>query len=333
MDNVPVGEVLVYRASDGRAQVEVRVDRETVWLSLGQMVDLFGRDKSVISRHLKSIFESGELHKSAVVAKNATTASDGKSYQVEYYNLDAIISVGYRVNSKQGVQFRQWATGVLRDHLVKGYTLNQKRLSQQALEEARQAINLLSSTLKSNTLLTEQGRAVLDLVERYAESWRLLSAYDEGSLPKEPKRPIAPAPIPAGGVRRAIKAMSAQLTARSEAGALFGQERGDALDRILGSIEQTFGGQALYPSAQSRAAHLFYFFIKDHPFSDGNKRIGTLLFVDYLRRVGLWRSADGTPRFANNALVALALLIAESAPKQKDLMIRLILTFLEDAHP
>ena len=143
MDNVPVGEVLVYRASDGQAQVEVRVDRETVWLSLGQMVDLFGRDKSVISRHLKSIFESGELHKSAVVAKNATTASDGKSYQVEYFNLDVIISVGYRVKSKQGVQFRQWATGVLRDHLVKGYTLNQKRLSHQALEEARQAINLL----------------------------------------------------------------------------------------------------------------------------------------------------------------------------------------------
>lgn len=143
MDNAPVGEVLVYRASDGRAQVEVRVDRETVWLSLGQMVELFGRDKSVISRHLKSIFESGELIKSTVVAKNATTALDGKSYQVEYFNLDAIISVGYRVNSKQGVQFRQWATVVLRDHLVKGYTLNQKRLSQQALEEARQAIHLL----------------------------------------------------------------------------------------------------------------------------------------------------------------------------------------------
>jgi prophage maintenance system killer protein len=181
--------------------------------------------------------------------------------------------------------------------------------------------------------LTEQGRAVLDLVERYAESWRLLSAYDEGNLPKEPKRPIAPAAIPAEDVRRAIKAMAGQLKARSEAGALFGQERGDALDRILGSIEQTFGGQALYPSAQSRAAHLFYFIIKDHPFSDGNKRIGTLMFVDYLRRVGLWLSADGTPRFANNALVALALLIAESAPKQKDLMIRLIITFLEDVHP
>lgn len=331
MGKAPSGDILVYRASDGRAHVEVRVERETVWLSLNQMVELFGRDKSVVSRHLKNIFADGELARRSVVAKNATTGTDGKTYQVEYFNLDAIISVGYRVNSKRGVQFRQWATGVLRDFLIKGYALNQSRLTKKTLEEAQNTFALLSKTLRANALLTDQGRAVLDVVTRYAGAWRLLLDYDEGRLASTPRRPVAPlASFTVVEARDMATALRSRLAVSGEAGSLFGQERGKALEGIIGALDQSFGGHALYASAQARAAHLLYFVIKDHPFGDGNKRIACLLFLEFLRRNGLFFAADGKPRLAGNAVVALALLIAESAPPQKETMIHLILNLLED---
>lgn len=330
-NNVPVGDILVYRAANGQAQVEVRVDRETVWLTQDQMGRLFGRERSVITKHIRNVFKEKELEAKSVCAKFAHTAEDGKTYQVDHFNLDVIISIGYRVNSKQGVQFRQWATGILRDHLVKGFTLNQKRLSQKALEEARQAIKLLSSTLKSNSLLTEQGQAVLDVVTRYAGAWRLLLDYDEGRLASAPRRSVPPlASFTVVEARQMAASLRQRLTVSGEAGALFGQERGKALEGILGALDQTFGGHPVYPSAQVRAAHLLYLVIKDHPFSDGNKRIASLLFLEYLRRTGLLLATDETPRLAGNAVVALALLVAESAPQQKDTMIHLILNLLED---
>ena len=327
----PGGEVALFVAPDGQIRLDVRLERETVWLSLGQMAELFGRDKSVISRHLRNIFETGELDRRAVVAKNATTAADGKTYQVEYFDLDAILSVGYRVNSKRGTQFRTWATRTLRDHLVQGYTLNERRLREKGLAEMEQAMRLLAHTLSAHELVTEQGRAVLDVVTLYARSWRLLVQYDESRLPEAPARPIRPiAGLSPEDTRRAIGELKQSLIARGEATTLFGQERGGALDGILGSIEQTFGGEVLYPSVQSRAAHLLYFVIKDHPFADGNKRIGSFLFLLYLIRNGLLARTDGTPLFADNALVATALLVAESDPGHKELLIRLILNLLED---
>jgi prophage maintenance system killer protein len=327
----PGGEVALFVAPDGQIRLDVRLERETVWLSLGQMAELFGRDKSVISRHLRNIFETGELDRRAVVAKNATTAADGKTYQVEYFDLDAILSVGYRVNSKRGTQFRTWATRTLRDHLVQGYTLNERRLREKGLAEMEQAMRLLAHTLSAHELVTEQGRAVLDVVTLYARSWRLLVQYDENRLPEVPAHPLRPvAGLSPDDTRRAIGELKQALMARGEATTLFGQERGGALDGILGSIEQTFGGEALYPSVQSRAAHLLYFVIKDHPFADGNKRIGSFLFLLYLNRNGLLAQPDGTPLFADNALVATALLVAESDPGHKDLLIRLILNLLED---
>ena len=241
------------------------------------MAELFGRERSVISKHVRNVFEEAELEPGAVRARFAHTADDGKTYQVEYYSLDAIISVGYRVNSKRGTQFRIWATRTLRDHLLRGYTLHERRLAERP---ARPAVP--------------------------TETLTLTNARDAAARLRE------------------------DLTSRGEAGALFGQERGDALAGILGAIEQTFDGEPLYPSAQARAAHLLYFVIKDHPFGDGNKRIGTLLFLEYLRRNGLLLCEDGQPRLADNAMVALALLIAESAPAQKELMIRLVLNLLGD---
>jgi len=328
------GEVIVYEAPDGAIRVDVRLERETVWLSLNQMAELFQRDKSVISRHLRNVFRSGELERGAAVAKNATTAADGKSYRVEYFNLDAILSVGYRVNSKRGTQFRIWATRTLRDHLLRGYTLNERRIRERGFGEIEQAVGLLARTLTAHALVTEEGSAVLHMVQRYTRAWRLLVEYDEARLSEAPARPLAPeATVALDDARAAVAALRDELRQRGEAGALFGQERGNALAGVLGAVEQTFRGQPLYPSAQARAAHLRYFVIKDHPFGDGNKRIGTLLFLEHLRRNGLLLRAGGEPRLADNAMVALALLIAESEPAQKDLMVRLVLNLLEDNGP
>ena len=327
----PGGEIVLYQTADGEVRLDVRLERETAWLSLSQIAELFGRDKSVISRHLRNVFRSGELEREAVVAKNATTAADGKVYQVEYFDLDAILSVGYRVNSKRGTQFRIWATRTLRDHLVRGYTLHDRRLAERGLSEIEQAVGLLARTLSSHALVTSEGQAVLDVVRRYTRAWRLLLQYDEKRLPDRPAHPAPPAAgLSSPDAHAAVARLREDLASRGEAGTLFGQERGDALAGILGAVEQTFGGEPLYPSTQARAAHILYFVIKDHPFGDGNKRIGTLLFLEYLRRNGLLLRADGEPRLADNAMVALALLIAESEPSQKDLMIRLVLNLLEE---
>jgi prophage maintenance system killer protein len=328
------GDVVVYQEKGGRVQLEVRLEGETVWLSLTQMAQLFARDKSVISRHLRNVFASGELRRRATVAENATVQREGGREvvrQVEFYNLDAILSVGYRVNSKRGTQFRIWATRTLREHLLRGYTLNEQRLREKGMGEMEQAVSLLARTLLTHSLVTEEGRAVLEVVERYTRAWRLLLEYDEHRLSEAPAHPRSPtAALPLESAHRAIEALRQAVVASGTKAGLFGRERGDQLGAILGNVEQTFGGQPLYPSVQSRAAHLLYFLIKDHPFSDGNKRIGTLLFLEYLRRNDMLACKDGSLRLADSTMVALALLIAESEPKQKDLMIRLVLNLIED---
>ena len=248
------GEILLYEAPDGQVRVDVRLEQETVWLSLNQMADLFGRDKSVISRHLRTVFATGELEREAVVAKNATTAADGKTYQVEYFNLDAILSVGYRVNSKRGTQFRIWSTKTLRDHLLQGYTFNERRLAERGLLEARQTLDLLARTLQNQSLVDNTGRALLDLIVGYADTWRLLLEYDEDRLS------LPPGVRPSSGVldiNRACQAIAdfkQELSARKEATDLFGNPRGAALEGILAGIEQTMFGESLYRSREEKAA-------------------------------------------------------------------------------
>lgn len=327
---LPGGEVIVYEAPDGQVRVDVRLERETVWLSQAQMAELFGRERSVITKHVRNVFREKELGEESNVHFLHVAGSDKP---VGFYSLDVIISVGYRVKSLRGTQFRIWATTTLREHLVRGYTLNERRLleRERGLEEIEQAVGLLARTLTSHELVSDEGRAVLEVVQQYTRSWRLLLEYDEGRLAEAPTRPAAPGePLTVDDVRAAAATLRQDLASRGQAGALFGQERGKALAGILGAIEQTFGGEPLYPSAQVRAAHILYFVIKDHPFSDGNKRIGTLLFLEYLRRNGLLLRPDGSPRLADNAMVALALLIAESDSGHKDLMIRLVLNLLGD---
>ncbi|MEX2534856.1 MAG: virulence protein RhuM/Fic/DOC family protein [Trueperaceae bacterium] len=307
---------------DETQPVEVRLEGETVWLSLQQVADLFGRDKSVISRHLKNIFESNELHRDSVVAKSATTAADGKVYQVEYFNLDAIISVGYRVNSGRATRFRQWATRVLREHLTQGFSLNEHRLTRTGLAELEQAVDVLGKTLVSQHLVSDVGREVVGLILGYARTWRLILDYDENRLGVPATAQPARGILQLEEARRALDALAAELSSRGEASDLFARDRGDGLAAILGNIEQTMFGDPLYKTREERAAHLLYFVIKNHPFSDGNKRSAAFLFLLYLRQEGVRLTLD------ESALTALTLLIAESDPAAKDLMVRLVMHLL-----
>jgi prophage maintenance system killer protein len=324
---VPGGEVIVYQAPDGQVRVDVRLERETVWLTQAQMAELFGRERSVVTKHIRNAFQEGELDSGATSAKFAQVQTEGGravSREVDHYNLDVIISVGYRVKSLRGTQFRIWATTTLREHLVRGYTLNERRLAERGLLEARQTLDLLARTLKNQELVDDTGRAVLELIVGYADTWRLLLEYDEDRLA------LPPGVRPSKGVLDLARASSAiadfkrELMARGEATPLFGNPRGEALDAILGSIEQTMFGEPLYRSREEKAAHLLYFVIKDHPFSDGNKRIGSFLFMLYLQQEGM------AHRLNPQALTALALLIAESASSSKDLMVRLIMNLLAE---
>jgi len=324
--NSDLGKIILYQSEDGQAALDVHLQDETVWLTLNQMAELLDRDKSVISRHLGNVFQTGELAREAVVAKNATTASDGKTYQVDYYNLDAIISVGYRVNSKRGTQFRIWATTILKDHLVRGYSLNQRRLAEKGVEEVRQVLSLLAGTLESHNLVSDEGLAVLEVVNRYARTWQLLLQYDENNLPAPETKHVAKSSLEIDKARQAIAALKKELMVRKEASEIFGQERGNALSGIIGAVQQTFGGKDLYPSVEEKAAHLLYFVIKDHPFTDGNKRIGSFLFLLFLKKNNLLDQKS----FSNKALVALALLTAASEPGQKELMVRLIVNLISE---
>ncbi|MBP8288093.1 MAG: virulence protein RhuM/Fic/DOC family protein [Rhodoferax sp.] len=320
-------QIQLFTSADGQAQLQVALEHETVWLSLQQLTELFARDKSVISRHLKNIFDSNELQRTAVVAKKATTAADGKTYQVEYFNLDAIISVGYRVSSVRATQFRQWATAVLRQHLVEGYTLNQRRLAERGIE-FEQAVSLLSRTLANQQLVNDQGRAVLQVIGDYARSWSLLQGFDEQSLQEQSARQTDMRALALEDVLAAIAQLKATLMAKGEATELFGQLRGEGLASAIATIEQGFGDDWFYPNVASRAAHLLYFVIKNHPLADGNKRSGSFLFLWYLQLNQHLLARPVEQLINDNTLVALALLVAESLPEQKELMVRLVEHFV-----
>lgn len=322
-----MSEILIYQADNH--PVEVRLEGETVWLSQRQLAELLDTTTDNISLHLKNIYSDGELDEAATTEESSVVQQEGKrrvTRQLRLYNLDAIISVAYRVNSKRGVQFRQWATRILREHLSRGYTLNQQRFESNARE--LEAALLMVRRLSSNPHLTaEAGRGLADIVSRYAQTFLLLQRYDEGLL-SEPE-------VQAGGLlptaeqaRTALAELKANLQARAEATDLFARERDDGLAALLGNLDQSAFGEPVYPSIEAKAAHLLYFVIKNHPFADGNKRSGAFLFVDFLHRNGRLLDATGQPVINDIGLAALALLVAESDPKQKDTLIRLIMNML-----
>ncbi len=323
-----MSELLIYTANE--KNVTVRLEGETVWLSQKQLADLLETSTDNIGLHLKNIYALEELEESATTEDFSVVQTEGArqvTRKVMHYNLDAIISVGYRVNSRRGVQFRQWATRVLREHLTQGYTLNQARLAEKGVTEAHQAIELLARTLENQALVTDAGREVVALIVGYAKTWRLLLQYDEDGLSLPATCQPASGVLDYAQARAAIDELKAALFERGEATDLFGRERSDAIQGILGSIEQTMFGEPLYKSREEKAAHLLYFVIKDHPFSDGNKRIGSFLFLLYLQQEDMAMSIN------ENALTALALLVAESQPTNKDLMIRLVVNLLVSSEP
>ena len=316
-----VKEIVIYQAKNGQIEFRGDFDRDTVWGSLKQISELFGRDKSVVSRHIKNIFKSRELEPDSVVAKIATTASDGKIYQVDYYNLDVILSVGYRVDSKQATQFRIWATKTLKQHLLEGYTINKKRIAENH-EKFLQAVSDVKALLPTGNVVHAQD--VLELVEAFANTWVSLDAYDTQNFPENgaTKKAVT---FTADELTQALHEFKQELLMRKHATDIFGQERSeDAVHGIVGNVFQSFGSQYLYPTVEEKASHLLYFLVKNHPFVDGNKRSGAFAFIWFLRKAGLLR-ASLTPE----ALTALTLLVAESKPKDKEKMIGLMLLLLQ----
>lgn len=327
-----MGEVIVYESAKGKTQVEVRLQEETVWLTQKQMADIFGKDVRTVSEHIQNIFKERELEAKSVIRNFRITATDGKMYDTKYYNLDAIISVGYRVKSKQGTQFRIWATQILKQHIVKGFTINEKRLKEQQttrLKELESAVSLLQKTIQRKQLTDDESKGLLRIITDYTQSWILLHKYDQGSIGLTDKGSRPTQRLEYTEAKAAIDALKKQVLQRKEAGDLFGQERKSGLESILKNLEQTFDGKALYPSIEEKAANLLYFVIKDHPFVDGNKRTGALLFILFLAKNNRLISKKGERVINENALTALALLVAESNPKERQTMIGLIFHLLK----
>lgn len=308
-------EIIIFENQE--VKLEVNMKEETVWLSLEQMAELFERDKSVISRHIKNVLEEELRGINSVVAKFATTAKDGKKYQVDYYNLDIIISVGYRVKSKNGILFRQWANKILKDYMIKGYAVNQRRL-----EVLEKTVQLLDIAKRSNERITgEEAKDILDVIASYSKALDLLDDYDHKTI-KKVNGTNNDAIITYTECKRIIETL--RFNNESQ---LFAQERDNNFESIVKDVYQSFSGKDLYPTIEEKAANFLYLTIKNHAFIDGNKRIAATMFIYFLNFYGILYK-DDRQVIDNNTLTALTLLIAESNPKEKNMMVDLIMNFL-----
>jgi prophage maintenance system killer protein len=293
-----MSEIVIYQVEEGQTTLEVQLEKDTVWLNQAQMAELFGRERSVITKHLGNVFREGELNKKSNVQNMHIANSDRP---VAFYNLDVIISVGYRVKSQRGTQFRQWATRILREHLVKGYTLNEQRLREEGAKfrEMQKTIDLLSRTLANHELVTATGRDVLQVITDYAYALATLDRYDHGTLAIE----------------------------KTSGPASFMLEYEEAIS-IVHAMKGDFDGKDVYPTVEEKSANLLYFIVKNHAFTDGNKRIAAAIFIYFLAGNGVLYRPDGSKRLADNALVALTLLIAEGRPEEKDTIVKVIVNLI-----
>jgi len=316
----------IYQLDDGVTEINVKLENDSVWLNLNQLVDLFERDKSVISRHINNIFKEKELDKKAVVAKNATTASDGKTYQVDYYNLDVIISVGYRVKSKRGTQFRIWANKILKEYLIKGYSLNQILLEKKTkqLKELQESVKILGNVINYKALSNDESVGLLKIISDYAYALDVLDQYDYQTL--EIKN-TSGKELYQLTYNEAIKQIDSAKKAHGNS-ELFGREKDDSFRSSISTIYQTCNGNDLYPSIEEKAANLLYFITKNHSFTDGNKRIAAFLFLYFMERNGILFDKNKNKRIADNTLVALTLMIAVSKTDEKDTMVKVIVNLI-----
>ncbi|OIO07385.1 hypothetical protein COX68_00415 [Candidatus Falkowbacteria bacterium CG_4_10_14_0_2_um_filter_41_15] len=327
---ITTGEIAIYKAKDGRPDLTVKMEKETIWLTQAQIAVLFGIKRPAITKHLNNIFKDGELDRNSVCSISEHTAPDGKIYKTAFYNLDAIISVGYRVNSKWATQFRIWATNVLRNHIVKGYTINEQRLKENKelkLGELQKTINFLQRVINNWQLKLIEAQGLLKVISDYANSWIILQKYDEHQLQVIKQGKIINN-LNYDFSKNEINELKNKLIKEKQAADIFGRERENSLEGIIKNLEQTFAGKNLYPTIKERAAHLLYFIIKDHPFVDGNKRIGSFLFILFLVKNNYLYNKKGEKKINDGALASLALLIAESDPKEKEVMVALITNLL-----
>lgn len=307
-------EIVLFESKDSKVSLPVKIDTDTVWLTQAQIAQLFGKDRTVIGRHIRNAISDGEIDATTMCAKSAHMGKDADQvYNVDIYNLEVIIAVGYRVHSPRGVEFRRWATGVLKEYIVRGYAINRERMRQLG-----QTVEVMKRV--ANSLDVEQ---VLDVVNAYSTALDLLDGYDHQTIakPKAKGRSVA---LSYEECRRFVDSM--KFAADSP---LFGNEKDGSFKSALGAVYQSFGGKDLYPSSQEKAANLLYLVTKNHGFSDGNKRIAAGLFLYFLKRNKLLLRKDGTKRIADHTLVALTVMIAESKPQEKELMVNLVMTFLK----
>ncbi|MCW2119394.1 RhuM family protein [Flavobacterium sp. 7A] len=323
MDN----QIEIFKTLDNQTEIKVQFENETVWLSQGQMAALFMQTKQNISLHINNCFKEKELVQDAVVKEYLTTASDGKKYRTKYYNLDVIISVGYRVKSKQGTQFRQWATQRLKDYLVQGYAINEKRLkeTENKFQELKQAVKLLERVVNTKEVTGDEAQGLLKVLSDYAFALDILDQYDHQTLKITNTDTDEVFKI---SYQEAMKAI-ASLKTKFGGSHLFGNEKDESFKSSLETIYQTFDSIDLYPSVQEKAAHLLYFVTKNHSFTDGNKRIAAFLFVWFLERNKLLYH-EGRKIIDDNSLVALTLMIAQSKSDDKNMMVKVIIKLINN---
>ena len=320
-------QIAIYQAPSGAVEVRLDANNKTIFLTQQQVGALFNVQKAAISKHVKNIFETGELDKKSTVSILETVQTEGKrtvKRKVEYYDLDLILSIGYRVNSANATKFRQWATKTLREYIIKGYAINEKRLleAQNKFHELQEVVLFLQKQSKKE-LLKGQETEILNLLADYSKTLSLLDQYDKGKL-SEKKGGKAKFVLQYADVAKITVELKKELIAKKEASELFGQKRGGSFEGVIKGLYQTFGKEELYPTIEDKAAHLLYLIIKDHPFSDGNKRSAAFLFVYFLDRSNYLFKKSGERKINDNALTALALLIAESDPKEKETMTTII---------
>ncbi|MBH3433322.1 MULTISPECIES: virulence protein RhuM/Fic/DOC family protein [Pseudomonas] len=334
MDEPTQSPIAIYQADDGGQTTEVRLEGESAWLTQRQMAELFATTPENVLMHLRNIYREGELQEEATTKDFLVVREEGRrkvQRRLKHYHLDAIISVGYRVNSRQGTRFRIWANQVLKDYLVQGYALNEQRLkAQQArVRELERTLTLFQQNLIDQASLPE-ARGLVSVIAGYARTFVLLNQFDSERLPAEGFDESIRYAIEPADAQAAITALKTDLLAKGEASELFGRPKDDSFLGILGNVTQSFAGQFLYPSIEEQAAHLLYFIIKNHPFTDGNKRIGAFLFIWFLQRNQHHLKHDGELKINDNALAAIALLVAQSDPRQKELMIHLIMNLIRN---
>lgn len=319
-------EIIIYQNKSGAIEFKGDFEKETLWASQEQIAGLFEAERSVITKHIRNIINDEELDKNSVCAKFAHTAKDGKIYTSNFYNLDMIISVGYRVNSKRGTQFRIWANKILKDYLVEGYVINERKLKEQTsrIKELEKTLDIFSKVTESYQLKQDEFAGIIKVVKDYTYALDVLDKYDNQTLTISSTNREVSFEVTYEAARKVITKMKERFGGSK----LFGKEKDKSFKGIIGAIYQTFDKKELYPSIEEKAAHLLYFTIKNHSFIDGNKRIAAALFLWFLEMNKYLYSKDGMKRIPDNALVALCLLIAESDPKEKEMIARVIVNLI-----